>query len=44
VKAFTLLIGVAIALLGAVGVFVPELLLDISRRLATPVGLASTPP
>jgi hypothetical protein len=38
-KAFALLVGFAIALLGAVAFFVPDLLLDISRRLATPVGL-----
>jgi hypothetical protein len=38
-KAFTLLIGLAIAALGAVGLFMPELILDISRRLATPGGL-----
>lgn len=38
-KILTFIAGFTIAVLGALGVFMPELLLGLSSRLATPVGL-----
>jgi hypothetical protein len=38
-KAFVALVGVVLAVLGALGILMPELLLNISRQAATPEGL-----